>query len=217
MPSQRFPYFTDVDVKPTNSGQYAVSMFDKYSAPEYRDMSPVKADAYASPTALGKLNNFNVKSATAFVTNEKPVVDNYGNISAKETLGDNFWGSKTGNSSEGIRAIAGAVKDRAAALPKNEIMSLKGYTPELNNTYGRIAQKAFPKQYFKGNQGGNYIAPASMTPGVMRWLSRIMPAANLASIPSGADLYNKVKDMGPAAGYAKWLGFDVPSPKDKVY
>ena len=216
MASPTFPYFTDVDVKPTSSGQYATTLFDKYTGPEYRNIG-AEPPPPASPSALSKLKNFNVKSATSFVSNEKPVVDNYGNIQAKETLGDNFWGSRTGNSPQGIREIMGSIKDRAAALPKNEILSMKGYTPEMNAQYGRIAQKIAPKTYFQGSQGGNYIAPKAMTPGVMRWLSRVMPSANLVGAPSGMKLYNDIKKVGPAAGYARYLGFDAPDPKERWY
>jgi len=207
-------YFTDTHVSPTSSGQYAVSMFDKYTAPEYAGLHGGMG-APPLDRVKNRLNKFNVNDATVFVTNDKPMVDNYGNVTnVKETLKNDFWGSRTGKDSGGIREIASSVKNKASALPRNELLSMKGYTPELNQQYGRIAKKIFPQRYFQGREGGNYVAPQGMASGVMKWLSKILPGANLTSIPQAAGLYDNIKKEGMESGYLRWLGME---PTKQVY
>lgn len=206
----------NTQIKPTSSGQYAVTMFDPTSAVKYKELYNGyggKSQTIDSPTIQNRLNKFKVNSTTAFVTNKKPTLTELGQVDAPETLEDNFWGSRTGKNAGGIKAIANAVKNKASALPRNELIAMHGFTPELNQKYGQIAQKVFPNRFFQGNSGINYIAPQGMTPGVMKWLSKILPGANLTSIPSAANLYNNIKQQGPTQGYMKWLGFDAQPRK----
>lgn len=134
----------------------------------------------------------------------------------------NIVNNASGESAASMEAL-GVNKSLARQGIKHEIIDSRsgalrpaiGLRPEDNtlNPYDVLVQNRGGTRTVM-NQGAKAV---TSSPSVMKWLSKIMPSLSVVSIPSATNLYNQIKQVGPQAGYARWLGFDAPNPNERIY
>ena len=197
--------------KRTPNGQVAAVGFDKQNVVPYLNQEGVET----TPEIRDYLNRGGIK-----VLNTEATVADSMNAARRWVANPDIpnTGTYTGTSPSGIRNIISTVKQKAAALPPNELLGIQGATPELHDTYTRLLQKSMPDTYVQGTEGGNYLTSPQMHATWRNWLSKILPSiTEPMQINSAADLYDNVKKQGPMAGYANWVGLQTTDPtKDEI-
>jgi hypothetical protein len=128
--------------------------------------------------------------------------------------GDKF-GEKTGTSPVGFRRILGKIKEGYSALPWNNVVKIEGATPDLQKSYNRITERAFPAdRQFTGVAGGEYVAAPKMGQEWIKYLSNKLPILGVPDmIRTGGRIQNVIQGKSsPMQEYADMIGAQTYDP-----
>lgn len=198
--------------KRLDNGQVAGVRFDTENALPALKNYYAENDLSLSPETQQTLRNAKIRitSTAAHVGDSKNQVKQWLN----DTTRDNKYGQRTGKSPQGMRSIFSGIKQKVAALPSNTVLQADGATQDLHAAYSRILGNQYGDRFFRGWEGGNYVAPPRMHPSWISWLSKVLPSVTAPQTVLGAsNLYDNIKQQGPTQGYMKWLGFDAQPRK----